>query len=319
VSRLIETVASRLDSPRVAWIGQRVATYGLLVTFVILTGQEVLGAYTRGFFGLDLRIYRAAAMAVLQGGDPWSAGAEGFRFAATPPTLLAYIPAAVLNESVGIAIYGLATVFAAVFVVRRLELPIWWLLFPPLAESVIVLNPDVLVIALLLSSRRVAWLAVVLKIYAVIPLALQRRWVAVVVGCAASIVALPLWLAFLEQRGPITDALASQSLGGISAWGSWLVIPTTIALLILRGRGAAWLVVPALWPFTQLHYATIAMPAARRSPTLAFLLSFAIPMFPAYAVIVEATRVVLARLLDRYRSGDGTITPSSPGGPALGS
>jgi hypothetical protein len=84
-----------------------------------------------------------------------------------------------------------------------------------------------------------------------------------------------------------------------SAWGSWVAIPTVVALFVLRGRGASWLAVPALWPFTQLHYSCLAMPAARRSATLAFLLSFAIPLLPAVAVIIEAIRVTLIRVLVR--------------------
>ncbi len=78
-----------------------------------------------------------------------------------------------------------------------------------------------------------------------------------------------------------------------------MMIPAVIALGVLRSRGAEWLVVPALWPFTQLHYSAIATPAARRSPFLAFLLSFGIPLLPPLAVIAEATRVII---LERIRA-----------------
>ncbi len=291
-------VSAALRSPRAAWIQERVATYGLFVTFLILTTQKAAAFLGTGYLGLDLRIYRAAALAAIQGGDPWLAGVGDYLFAAPPPTLIVYLPAAIVAEPIAIATYGFASLLAAVFVIRRLRLPIWWLLFPPLSESLIVLNPDVFVIALLLCTDRLASLAVVVKVYALVPLVLQRRWIAVVIGGALSALSIPLWLQFFGHRDQLAHEFATQTMNG-SAWGSWVAIPTVIALIVLRGRGASWLAVPALWPFTQLHYSCLAMPAARRSATLAFLLSFAIPLLPAVAVIVEAIRVTLVRVLVR--------------------
>ena len=88
--------------------------------------------------------------------------------------------------------------------------------------------------------------------------------------------------------------------GGLSAWGTWLVVPTAVALVPLVGRGASLLAVPPLWPVTQLHDASMALPAARQSRLLAFLLSFSIPLLPAAAVIAEAIRI---RAMQRWVPG----------------
>ena len=75
-----------------------------------------------------------------------------------------------------------------------------------------------------------------------------------------------------------------------------MAIPAVAGLIALRDRGAAWLVVPALWPYTQLHYAAIALPALRGAPILALLLCFPFPLLPPVAVILEACRVQLLSL-----------------------
>lgn len=203
---------------------------------------------------------------------------------------------------------------AAVAALRAVRLPLWWLLFPPLAESLVVLNADVLVIALILSGGRWAFASIVFKIYASVPLLLQRRWAAVLVGGLVCAVTLPLAPRFIADRELIGSALATQSSGGLSAWGTWLMVPTVTALMILWRREAAWLVVPALWPYTQLHYNLLALPVAAASPPVAFLLSFAVWPLPAVATIAYA----LWRLLVRYaayaapgRAGAGKPAPST--------
>ncbi len=159
-----------------------VSTWGLAVVFVMVATERTLSAWSLGYLAVDLRIYRAAASAAINGGDPWRAGAEGLTFAGIPPTLIPYVPAALLPEWLAIAVYGVLSVLAAVIALRALRLPPWWLLFPPLAEGIVVLNSDVFVIALLLAGRRWTFAAILFKVYAAVPLLFQRRWLAVVLG-----------------------------------------------------------------------------------------------------------------------------------------
>ena len=289
----------------------RVASWGLLLTFIIVTTERLLGAYRLGTFAIDLRIYRAAAEAALDGRDPWAAGAAGLAFAGPPPTLIPYLPAALVPEGVAIAVCGAITLGAALLTLRALHLPPWWLLFPPISDSIIVLNPDVIVIALLVALPRLAALSMVFKVYAAVPLALTMRWRPLVVGALLCLLSAPWWPAFFAARGSIGDSLATQSFGGMSAWGTWLLIPTVVALAVLWRRGAEWLTVPALWPYTQLHYSTLALPIAARNAVVAFLLCFPVAFLPPLATILYALWVVGAGRLEAYRAGAAKIQPSA--------
>jgi hypothetical protein len=260
----------------------------LPTVFLVVSLHKVQTLVAAGYFGLDFRVYRAAAAAALAGGDPWLVDVAGFRFGGPPPTLLAYVPAAFVPEFLGAAAYLLVSVGAALYAVRALRLPYWWLLFPPLVESGAVLNPDVLMVALLVATGRVAGLAVPLKVYGAIPLLAQRRFGAVAVGLAVCALTLPLWATFVADRSVIVSAFDAQS-AGLSAWGTWwLFVPAALAVFALRRSGGDWLAVPALWPYTQLHYATIALPALRHRPLLALALSFGYPLLAPAAIIGQA-------------------------------
>jgi hypothetical protein len=187
---------------------------------------------------------------------------------------------------------------------------LWWVLFPPLFDSIIALNADLPVIALLLVPGSAASAcAAVLKVYALVPLALSRRWLATVLGVVLVVLlGTPLWVDFVRSLPEINERLAEQSSGGLSAWGSWVAIPTLAALWVLRRRQATWLAVPALWPSTQLHYNVLALPVAVRNPIVAFLLSFAVWPLPAVAAMVAAAPVAWRWLGVRRRER----VPSSP-------
>jgi hypothetical protein len=288
-----------------------VSTVGLLLTFVMVTAERLIGAQARGTFAIDLRVYRQAAETALNGGDPWATGVGGITFAGPAPTLLAYLPAALLPEAVAIALYGIVTLGAALLALRALHLPLWWLLFPPISDSLIVLNPDVIVIALLVGLPRLAALSVVLKVYAAVPLLLTGRWRPLAIGLGLCLLSVPWWPAFLAARDGIEAALATQSYGGASAWGTWVMIPTVVALAILWRRGAEWLAVPALWPYTQLHYSAIALPVAARNPVVAFLLSFPVALLVPVATIYYAIWILVGGRLAAYRAGATSIEPSA--------
>jgi hypothetical protein len=289
----------------------RLVMTGLITTFAVVTVYRMINAAALGSFAVDLRIYRLAADAGIHGGDPWAASVIGFTFAGPPPSLLPYVPAAIVPEGVAIAIYGALSVGAAVLALRTLGLPLWWLLFPPISESLIVLNPDVIVIALLLAVPRLAPLAVLCKVYAAIPLAIAGRWIALAVGLGLCLLSAPFWPAFFAHRDAIGAALVAQSYGGASAWGTWLLVPTVVALVWLRRRGAEWLAVPAVWPYTQLHYAALALPIAARDSVVAYLLAFPLPFVAPIATIYYAVRLWgHARLGDQR--ADATKTDPSP-------
>jgi hypothetical protein len=302
-------VLDRWDAVLPPPLRARTVPWALAVIFAIVTVERTIRAIQLGTLAIDLRIYRAAADAAIHGGDPWQAGADGLTFAGAPPALIPYIPAALLPEGVAIALYLLLSIGAAILVLRRLGLPLWWLLFPPLAETIVVLNSDVFVIALLVAGGRWAFASVLVKVYAVIPLLLQRRWISAIVGAVVCLIALPLVPQFLTDRDAITSALEAQSFGGLSAWGSWLLVPTVLALVALLGRGAEWLAVPAVWPYTQLHYNVLALPVAATSPIVAFLLSFAVWPLPAIAAIVYAIEVVVRQLAAPYRTPGEVARP----------
>ena len=293
-------------------IRTRTVTWGLAAVFLIVTLERTLRAVQLGTLWIDLRIYRAAADAAIHGADPWQAGVDGLTFAGAPPALVPYVPSALLPEDVAIAVYLAVSVVAAVAVLRALGLPLWWLIFPPLAETLVVLNSDVFVIALLVAGGRWAFASVVVKVYAVIPLVLKRRWISAAAGAVICLVALPLVPQFLADRDSTTAALEAQSFGGLSAWGSWLLIPTAGALIALFGRGAEWLTVPAVWPFTQLHYNVLALPVAAASPMVAFLLSFAVWPLPAIAAILYAIEVVARQIAAPYRRPTGVARSRLP-------
>ena len=258
--------------------------------------NALLGAWRLGTFAIDLRIYRAAAEAALGGANPWTAAVDGLGFAAPPPTLLPYFPAALLPELLAIAIYGALTLGAALIAIRTLRLPWWWLLFPPIVDSLIVLNPDVIVIALLLAGGRwTAGVSLPFKVYAALPLLIARRWVPLAVGVGLCLLSIPWWIPFIEARDGVAASLQAQSFGGLSAWGTWLLVPTALALVALRDRDAQWLAVPGLWPYTQLHYAALALPVAARSPIVAFGLSFPVALLTPLVIILYAIGVVLRR------------------------
>jgi hypothetical protein len=287
----------------------------LITVFALVSIERLAVTVAHGWLGIDFSIYREAAIAMLAGHDPYAVTVQGFAFAGTPPALLAFVPAALLPTPVAMPVYAAVFVAAWLTAVRALRLPVWWLMFPPVVEALTILNPDALLVVLLIGGSSAAGVAVMLKSYAAVPLALQGRWKALALGALLSAITLPLWIPYLQGAATINAALAQQSDGGLSAWGQWLAVPTVIALLALRGRGASWLVVPALWPYSQFHYAAIAVPYARKSALVAFLLSFANPLFPAIAVILEAVRVRvgerMARPIERV---DGTREAARPPG-----
>jgi hypothetical protein len=275
-----------------------------------------LAYYVGRPMGNDARLYLVAAQAWLTGGDPWSVASEGILFAGTPPTLLPIAPFAWLTPDTFAAVVLVSSVAAAVFVVRRLELPLWWLLFPPFVESLWSGSINIIVLALLLT--RLEWVGVVAKTYAVLPTLLLGHLRQLLIASAVIALTIPFlpWKAFFAHD--LADVLVTQAWGGRSAWIAPLVlVPAALLGMALVGRQrAAWLSIPVLWPATQFHYSIFALPA-RPSALAAALLAFPVPGAPVAAVLAEA--VVLRLRSSRLRRGDTPIVGRTPPGTSAGS
>jgi hypothetical protein len=255
----------------------------------------------------DSRLYQQATNVWLAGGDPWALNVDGIYYAAAPWSLLTYLPTAWLPLEVASWSWALLGLGAAVWTLRRLDLPLWWLAFPPLAEAIWNGNAQPVVLAALLI--RPLWgvtLAAVLKLYGMVPALFARRWREVAIAAAVLGVTLPFlpWGMWIDHRLGF-DAATNLTWNG-SAWRFPPLVPiAAVALLVLRHRGGEWLSIPALWPGTQFFYHVFAMPTLRDKPWLAALLALPMPLLAPCAVIAYA---VLAK-----RTPTGSAAGADPG------
>jgi hypothetical protein len=304
---------------------RRVGSLLLLLWFAWQTYARISFFVDRDFpVGLDATIYYRGVVAWLHGGNPWDAfvavGGFAYHYAGTPVTTVIMAPAGLLSEEVFTGAWIIVTWVATIWTLRRLGFPMWWLLFPPIAEALFSANPQLVVLALLVANRPVASaLATALKVYAFIPLLGEGRWrqvaIAVAFNAATVLIAPRLWLDYLQQFGSISNRLEYESLQGLSAfYFPFLLAATVAALLILAvrdRRAAGWLAVPAVWPSSQFHYSTMALPVM--SPFLAVFL--AVPMLrePPVVIILEVFRRLVTPVVTRRLTpvGGGGGTPPS--------
>jgi hypothetical protein len=304
----LEAIRDRVGIDRLRILGQA----GLALWFAALTYGRIRQFVRANFpIGQDIQIYYRGVQQWLHGGDPWSASVVTgphieFYYAGSPATTVLLAPSALLSEGQFTVLWLGLSALSALAIVRWLRLPLSWLLFPPLAEALYSGNPQLVVLMLLLAGTRrpgalADAIAVTLKVYAVIPLLGERRLrrvgLALVLTIATFVVAPSLWINYVEQFGSISARLAQGSANGYSAfYYPLLLIPTALAILLLWRRdpkAAAWLAVPALWPASEFHYATLAMPVM--TPLLAVLLAVPIQRL--------APLVILLYVGWRYASG----------------
>ena len=291
--------------------------------------------------GVDGDLYYRAARVWVSGGDPWTAytatntwpvtGAHIHElFAGPPPTVLAFVPFVWVPEYIFVVGWMALTIAAAVYTIRRLRLPIYWLLFPPMVTGIVAGNPHVVCLAMLLCGWDwVRALAAPMKAYAVIPMVTERQWRALAILAIAgglSVVAFwPLWSQYLREAGGIQTWMTGPGTGGgFSAARDPRLFALTAAaigvLALLDLRAAGWLSVPALWPATQYFYATFALPL--RSPWLAAALALSQPKAAAvvpWAIVAYVYVRVVRRAFEAvFRPGIGPedekatgLTPSS--------
>ncbi len=238
--------------------------------------------------GIDARHYQRATSEWLAGGNPWAVSEGGIPFAAGPHTLLFYVPTSVLPLAASVALWMVVGACATIWLIRRLDLPLWWLLFPPLLHSAWNGNPQSLALALLVAGGSIAAsVAVGLKLYAAVPL--LGRWRDLLVASIALLVTLPLlpWQLYLDQGLGVGSHLQTAWNG--SAWRLPVLIPFVLAgLWVLRRRGAEWYAVPALFPATQFYYVAMALPAIGRNRWLAAALAFPMVLVVPIVVIILA-------------------------------
>lgn len=250
--------------------------------------------------GIDGRLYYRAAATFVAGGDPWTATSAQtltntwppsgqlihFAFTGPPPTVLAFVPFVWIPEWIFFPLWMGLTLTAAVYTIRRLRLPIYWLLFPPLVQGVSVGNPQIVCLALLLcGSSWLRALAAPMKAYAVVPMIGERQWRAlgllIVAGAISVLVFWPLWAQYFKEYSTVQDWLI-----GATHWDPdrTLYAAAAVALAALACidlRAAAWLATAALWPGGQFFYLSFILPAA---PVLAPFLTFngwrSVPIIP---------------------------------------
>jgi hypothetical protein len=247
---------------------------------------------TPEWIGIDASLYTAASAAWVGGSDPWAVTLVGVFYSAPPPTLLAFVPFIWMPPLAVSLLWIVGSFVLGWLAIRSLKLPIWWLAFPPLLDGVLAGNPDVAVLALLVvAGGRLGALAPFFKIYAVVPMIGERRWRQV--GLTAALMlstafVLP-WGAWFAELPAITKHLADTS-RTTSVYGRPILMAiAALALLALGTRRAGWLAVPLLWPSTQLHYGTIAIPGL--TPFLA--LAWCVPVPEVWLVSTCVVAVVL--------------------------
>lgn len=204
------------------------------------TGQS----WDFSFVGRDFWIYRNAGQAVLEGTDPWLSshpwnGTE-WHFAAPPIAAQLFAPFALLPAPAAFALFTALSVAIAWLGLRAIGLPAWWLLFPPMTEGILAMNPQILLFGLLLVGwqggagrhvqpaigARAGWLAaravaVGLKIYGIVPILARREWRALaasgVLVLLSVLLAPALWLHYITSFGDISSRIVRESEGGLSA------------------------------------------------------------------------------------------------------
>ena len=288
---------------------------GLLVWFTVMSTWRAIGPAIKGpvDFGWDAVVYAHAARALLDGGDPWQSGVPGITYAAPPPSLLPFVPFARLPDPFVQAFWVTLAILSAIYVFRRLRMPLWWFLFPPLLLAIAAGSSALPLVALMVRGGATSDAAAAVgRIYSAVPLVLLGRFRALLLAGAALILTAPFlaWGQYIHDLPTIAALMPAQSGGGNSALAVPVLIPVAIAGLMLIGRRrAAWLAVPALWPNAQEYYAVIALPIAMEVPIAT--IAMATPLTPG----IIAIGLFLQGVWDRVQARRATAAVSAATAP----
>jgi hypothetical protein len=289
------------------WSNDRLAPYlralervGLPAWFVVI---DILWIWKPITFAIDARHYQRAATAWVSGGDPWQTFEMGVRYASGPHTLLFYAPTSFVPFDLAVTLWMVAGAAAAVWVVRRLDVPIWWVAFPPLMHAIWNGNPQTIMLALLLLAHPLASAAAAaLKLYALVQLVFRPRHLLVALAFLAVTTLILPWQQYLANGFGVESHL-NDAWNGSAARFPILLIPTVAALWVLRHKDGQWWSIPAVWPATQFYYVATVMPAVVRRPILAALVALPVPL------LVPAIVIGLAAQEFRERRRSQTAVP----------
>jgi hypothetical protein len=270
------------------WIRALVGRLWLPVWFAANSGVAIIySARDTSLLYFDARLYLMATREWLAGGDPWSVSLAGNYYAAPPPSLLPLAPLAALPIDLGVAIIAALVIGAAFLSVRLLRLPWWWILFPPLIQSILSANVQALLLPLILLGA--GPLAVFLKVYAAVPLLLLGRWRALAITALLLVMTAPIlpWAYYVSELGTINARLVDQTNFALPTLVLVAFAPIAVVAMWVIGRErAAWLAVPALWPSQQYYYGSLAMGA--KSGLAAAIVAFPIEGSGLWALLILA-------------------------------
>ena len=298
-----------MNASGIRW--NRVGTIALATWFVTLSAMRLQTLFQNDPFP-DLRLYLRGSAAWLQGQDPWLVHIGTLHYAAAPPSLILMAPFALLPEPIAVGILTVLAVIASFWTHRRLGLPMWWIVWPPLVDNLWNGNPQLFVVPLLLGPA--AFLAPIVKAYGIVPLAIQWRWRMIAGTVAIGIVTLPIlpWATFFGHLSETTGFLTDQSQGGMSAWFFPILVPFAAVALVVMGRQkASWWFIPALWPATQWYYSLMAMPAM--TALTAAILAAPVQGLPAVAAVAAAVEIWYRRRRAVTRPTDQPAAATSDG------
>lgn len=280
----------RLSQVRPSW------DLALFLAFVPGAAWAVAVAiYRPDTIGSQGVLYCQAAAAWLLGQDPWQVGPPDSIFAGPPTMFLPLVPFAFVWTDLLRGMWVLIDLAVAIWTLRRLGLPSYWLIFPPLIQAISLGHPEVVVLGLLVQRGPIGAVAILLKPYAAFAFIAERRWRVLTIAAAVVLLSIPIlpWARFFAEYPAIYATLARQT-SGDSVFGQPLLMAIAlIALASLGARRGLWLVVPVLWPFAQPMYKTITVPML--SPVIAIFWAFPFAGATLVGILVEAS----LRLINR--------------------
>jgi hypothetical protein len=262
----------------------------LLIVFSCVSAWSVVvGIYEPAIVGSHAIVYTQAASAWLVGGNPWSVGPSDVIFAGPPPMLVPFVPFVGLPGLLTRWLWVVGMAFLAMWTLKRLGLPRYWLVFPPIFQAVVLGHLEIGVLWLLVLGGPISGLAILVKPYAAAATLAERRWSAFALAFGLFIVSLAFlpWGSFIDQYGAIASRLEVQATGGVSSYGSpVLLVAAVVSLAALGVRRGLWLSVPLLWPNAQFLYKTATVP--QLSPLIALFWAFPVPGVTLIGVLLEA-------------------------------